>query len=158
MSKSSVRPSQTALLLEHGILPGSLDYRLVPEINVYDGAMTDVRDGLSWARNKLPTIAIGRGLELDTKNVVVIGWSAGGQLAMSTAWMCDEPPKAILAFYAPCDFESPGEHPPLSCARINRLTLYTAWQEPRAEEWPGRTMSMAEIESRLSEKPVSVLS
>ena len=108
MSRSSVRPSQTSLLLKHGILPVSLDYRLVPEINVYDGAMTDIRDGLSWARNKLPAIARGRGLDLDTKNVVLIGWSAGGQLAMSTAWMCDEPPKAILAFYAPCDFESPG--------------------------------------------------
>ena len=123
MSKSSVRPSQTALLLEHGILPVSLDYRLVPEINVYDGAMTDIRDGMSWARNKLPIIARGRGLELDSKNVVVIGWSAGGQLAMSTAWMCDEAPKAILAFYAPCDFESPGEHPPPSSARFHRLNL-----------------------------------
>ena len=123
MSKSSVRPSQTTLLLEHGILPVSLDYRLVPEINIYDGAMTDIRDGLSWARNKLPTIAKRRGLELDTKNVVVIGWSAGGQLAMSTAWMCDEPPKAILAFYAPCDFESPGQHPPPSCVRLYGLTL-----------------------------------
>ena len=123
MSRSSVRPSQTALLLEHGILPVSLDYRLVPEINVYDGAMTDIRDGLSWARNKLPGIAKGRGLELDSKNVVVIGWSAGGQLAMSTAWMCDEPPRAILAFYAPCDFESPGQYPPPRCTRLHRLTL-----------------------------------
>ncbi len=123
MSKSSVRPSQTSLLLKHGILPVSLDYRLVPEINVYDGAMTDVRDGLYWARNNLPTIARDRGLELDTKNVVLIGWSAGGQLAMSTAWMCDEPPKAILAFYAPCDFESPGQHPPLSYARLDGLTF-----------------------------------
>ena len=123
MSRSSVRPSQTSLLLKHGILPVSLDYRLVPEINVYDGAMTDVRDGLSWARNVLPTIARGRGLELDTENVVIIGWSAGGQLAMSTAWMCDEPPKAILAFYAPCDFESPGQHPPTSCERLDGLTF-----------------------------------
>ena len=123
MSKSSMRPSQTALLLEHGILPVSLDYRLVPEINVYDGAMTDIRDGMSWARNKLPITARGRGLELDSKNVVVIGWSAGGQLAMSTAWMCDEPPNAILAFYAPCDFESPGINSPPSSARFHGLTL-----------------------------------
>ena len=123
MSRSSVRPSQTSLLLKHGILPVSLDYRLVPEINVYDGAMTDVRDGVSWARNNLPTIAKGRGVELDVKNTVLIGWSAGGQLAMSAAWMCDESPKAILAFYAPCDFESPGQCPPPSCARLHRLTL-----------------------------------
>ena len=54
MSKSFVWPSQTKLLLDHGILPVSIDYRLVPEINLHDGAMSDVHDELSWVHNDLP--------------------------------------------------------------------------------------------------------
>lgn len=110
MSKSFVRPSQTKLLLDHGILPVSIDYRLVPEINILDGAMSDVHDGLLWVQKHLPSIAGLASVEVDIKNVVVIGWSAGGHLGMSLAWTCKEPPKAILSLYAPSDFESPGQY------------------------------------------------
>ena len=109
MSKSFIRPAQTKLLLDHGILPVSIDYRLVPEINLHDGAMSDVHDGLLWVQNDLPSIAKSAGVEVDSKNVVVVGWSAGGHLGMSLAWTCKEPPKVILTLYAPSDFESPGQ-------------------------------------------------
>ena len=109
MSKSFVRPSQTKLLLDHGILPVSIDYRLVPEINLHDGAMSDVNDGLLWVQNDLPSIAKFAGVEVDSKNIVIVGWSAGGQLRMSLAWTCKEPPKAILTLYALSDFESPSQ-------------------------------------------------
>ncbi|KAE8374371.1 hypothetical protein BDV26DRAFT_300248 [Aspergillus bertholletiae] len=108
LSKRAIRPAQTAHLLANDILPISLDYRLCPEINVIDGAMTDVRDAFSWIRNTLPSLADSKGLTVDTERIVVIGWSTGGHLAMSTAWTVDKtPPKAILSFYAPTDFQSP---------------------------------------------------
>ena len=78
MSKSFVRPSQTKLLLDHGILPVSIDYRLVPEINLHDSAMSDIHDGLLWVQNDLPLIANVAGVEVDSNNIVVVGWLAGG--------------------------------------------------------------------------------
>ncbi|RDL40047.1 Uncharacterized protein BP5553_00026 [Venustampulla echinocandica] len=110
LSRTAIRPAQTAYLLLNGILPISLDYRLCPEINLVDGAMTDVRDAFSWARSILPSILRHRGIALDTERIAVIGWSTGGHLAMSSAWTVgaagETPPKAILSFYAPTDFLS----------------------------------------------------
>lgn len=111
-SKKDVRPYQTKYLLDCGMLPVSLDYRLCPEANVLDGAMSDIRDALSWARTKLPDIAAAFSITVNTSKILVIGWSTGATLAMSTAWMAPaiglEPPNAILAFYGPSDYEAQG--------------------------------------------------
>ncbi|KAF2230777.1 hypothetical protein EV356DRAFT_579785 [Viridothelium virens] len=109
-SRKDVRPAQTRLLLGKDFLPVSLDYRLCPEVALTEGAMVDVRDALAWARNDLPGIQLRRsGLQIDGNQVVVVGWSSGGQLAMSLAWTAPQlglpPPKSILAFYAPTDYE-----------------------------------------------------
>lgn len=108
LSRKAIRPAQTAHLLANGILPLSLDYRLCPEINIIDGAMADIRDAFIWARRTLPSLMDSRGITLDTERIVVIGWSTGGHLAMSTAWTVEAAgetrPKAILSFYAPTDF------------------------------------------------------
>nr|WPM83318.1 ProsJ [Phaeosphaeria sp.] len=122
LSKRAIRPAQTAHLLSNGILPISLDYRLCPEINVIDGAMTDVKDAFVWVRQQLPSIVASRGITLDTEQIVVIGWSTGGHLAMSSAWTVEEAggtrPKAILCFYAPVDFLSRDVFPCRGTAQI----------------------------------------
>ena len=50
---------------------------------------------------------------MDDKKIVIIGWSTGGHLAMTTAWKSKEAglkaPVAILSFYGPTDGESGGE-------------------------------------------------
>ncbi|KAM0304142.1 hypothetical protein ACHAO8_011378 [Botrytis cinerea] len=110
-SRKDVRPAQTNLLLEKGFLPVSLDHRLCPEVNLVEGAMVDIRDGLYWARHELRSIVAARrsGLQIDEEKVVVVGWSSGGQLAMSLAWTAPQiglqPPEAILAFYCPTNYE-----------------------------------------------------
>lgn len=113
LSRKAVRPTQAKYLLSTGFLPVSIDYRLCPEVNIIDGPMTDVRDALAWARKQLPLQLGGKyGITVDGSRVVVVGWSTGGHLAMSTAWTTRdagmEPPAAILSFYAPVDFESGG--------------------------------------------------
>jgi acyl carrier protein/SAM-dependent methyltransferase len=116
LSRKAIRSAQVNHLLANGYLPVSLDYRLCPEINLIDGAMTDVRDGYWWARNKLPLDLLKRGFVVDSDHVVVVGWSTGGHLAMSIAWTTMEvgmpPPARILSFYAPVDFESRGKFKP----------------------------------------------
>lgn len=109
-SRKDIRPAQTRLLIEKGFLPVSLDYRLCPEVSLFEGPMVDVCDALYWARNTLPCINFQQPrLQIDGERVVVVGWSSGGQLAMSLAWTAPQrglrPPEAILAFYCPTDYE-----------------------------------------------------
>ncbi|KAI1140804.1 BcPKS19, polyketide synthase [Hypoxylon sp. FL0543] len=109
-SRKDIRPAQTRLLLEKGFLPVSLDHRLCPEVSLSEGPMVDVCDALHWARHSLPYLASHpAGLQIDGERVVVVGWSSGGQLAMSLAWTAPQrglrPPEAILAFYCPTNYE-----------------------------------------------------
>lgn len=143
LSRKAVRPVQTNFLLENGILPVSVDHRLCPEINLIDGPITDVLDAYQWMMTALPNLARTRGIVVDPERVVVIGWSTGGHLAMTTAWTAKSTglrlPRAILSFYAPTDFVS-GD-----------------LDQRRAEEYPERTMKIAEIIKALPRKPVRLL-
>ena len=110
-SKNIIRPWQIPLLLQLGFLPVSLDHRLCPETTLAEGPMADIRDGFAWARKELSAIASKtRDFVLDPERVVVVGWSTGATLAMSTAWTALDagvkPPEAILNFYGPSDFGS----------------------------------------------------
>jgi hypothetical protein len=103
-------PDQTRLLIRMGFLPVSIDHRLCPETRLAEGPMVDVCDALHWARFTLPSMDLGdSSLRPDGGRVVVVGWSSGGQLAMSLAWTAPqrglEPPAAILAFYPPTDYD-----------------------------------------------------
>lgn len=117
LSKKAIRPAQTAHLLQNGILPVSFDYRLCPEINLIDGPIADIRDAYLWTKNKLPVILSRHAVKVDTTRIGIIGWSTGGHLAMTTAWSSKslgaDPPKSILSFYGPTDFESGGKLPVL---------------------------------------------
>jgi len=111
LSRSDIRPAQTQLLLDQGFIPVSIDYRLCPEVNLIDGPMQDVCSALQWAREVLPSLSFkNQAIKADGKRVVAIGWSSGGQLAMSLAWTAVQrgidPPSAILAFYCATDYNA----------------------------------------------------
>ncbi|PSN66430.1 ketoacyl-synt-domain-containing protein [Corynespora cassiicola Philippines] len=141
LSRKAVRPAQTDFLLANGILPVSIDYRLCPEVNIIEGPIADTLDAYKWVQVELPTLAKAKGIVVDPKRVVVIGWSTGGHLAMTTAWTSNEAnirhPKAILSFYGPTDFES------------GDLDVR------RAEEYPERTMKMTDIIKALPKVPIT---
>ena len=113
LSRKAIRPFQTAFLLAHNVLPVSIDYRLCPEVNLIDGPIKDVRDAYAWVQTRLQAVVKSKGILIDEKRIVMIGWSTGGHLAMTTAWTSKEaglrPPVAVLSFYGPTDFESGGE-------------------------------------------------
>lgn len=109
-TRRDIRPAQTARLLQLGFLPVSIEYRLCPEVTLLDGPMRDVCDALRWARKTLPTLSLNRtDILVDGDRVVAVGWSTGGHLAMTLGWtsaaMNIKPPEAVLAFYAPTDYE-----------------------------------------------------
>ncbi|KAH7313944.1 hypothetical protein B0I35DRAFT_480583 [Stachybotrys elegans] len=111
LSRDDIRPQQTATLLEAGFLPISIDYRLCPETTLLNGPMDDVSDALAWARTVLPELHLSRDDIQIADRVVAVGWSTGGQLAMSLAWTSSakniRPPEAVFALYSPTDYEDP---------------------------------------------------
>lgn len=102
---------QIQLMHDAGYLPISVDYRFCPELNIIEGPMRDVYDALQWIRDELPLLKFSQwpGLAADGTKVIVVGWSTGGTLAMTTAFLSAErrtqPPNAVLAFYSPADYE-----------------------------------------------------
>ncbi len=137
LSRRAIRPFQTQHLLDNGILPVSLDYRLCPEITITDGPFEDMRDALIWARDQLPSLAKSRGCLLDTEKLIIIGWSTGGHLAMTSAWLSQnaglQPPKAILSFYGPTDFMSECE-PLYSTSLLKYAELNLQTSQPAKEK------------------------
>ena len=118
-TKRDVGKKQIQLLLDKGLLPVSVEYRLCPEVNLIDGPMHDAREAVRWAREKLPRISFDHPVRADGSKVAVVGWSTGGHLAMSTAFTCPanniQAPEAVLALDCPTDYESDcGSHWPQS--------------------------------------------
>lgn len=116
LSRKAVRPFQTAFLLAHDVLPVSIDYRLCPEVNLIEGPIQDVCDAYAWVQSgglQAELRFSSHGILVDAGRIVVVGWSTGGHLAMTTAWTSKgaglRPPTAILSFYGPTDFESGGQ-------------------------------------------------
>ena len=110
LSRKDIRPKQTQTLLETGFLPVSVDYRLCPETTLLEGPMRDACDALTWARSTLPRLRLTRGdITVNGDQVVAVGWSTGGHLAMTLAWTSAakgiKPPQAILSFYSPTEYE-----------------------------------------------------
>ena len=132
-SRKDVRPHQTKYLLDRGLLPVSLDYRLCPKINLLDGAITDVCDALYWAQTELPAIVKMSGMKADKNKIFVMGWSTGAMLAMSSAWTAPAkgvvPPRAILAFYGPTDYEDLGAYCQPSHTRSMLCTYGLSWAQ-----------------------------
>ncbi|OCL03381.1 hypothetical protein AOQ84DRAFT_392308 [Glonium stellatum] len=110
-SRKDMPMKHVRVLLQRGVLPVSVDYRLCPEVNLFDGPVTDVCDALRWVRETLPSLQLGGpSVRVDPEKVLALGWSSGGQLAMSLGYTASprgiKPPDAILAFYSPTDLEA----------------------------------------------------
>ncbi|KAL2813644.1 hypothetical protein BDW59DRAFT_167452 [Aspergillus cavernicola] len=167
LSRKDIRPKQTAYLHSLGFLPVSIDYRLCPETTLPEGPMRDVSDALIWARTTLPSLPLlCPGLKVDPSRLVVVGWSTGGTLAMTTAFTSIErglaPPNAILAFYCPTDYEDPFWARPnypentdgLSLSKYNllegvRTHPITAYNVPSAVKAVGGWMAPEDPRSRI---------
>jgi acetyl esterase/lipase len=87
LSRDDIRPAQTQLLLQHGFLPISVDYRLCPEVTLTEGPMVDVGDALHWIQKMLPRISLRReDIKFDCSRIISVGWSTGRTLALSLGW------------------------------------------------------------------------
>jgi acetyl esterase/lipase len=84
-------------LAAEGYAVAALQYRLAPK-HQYPAPVEDVKDALAWLRAHAAELAI------DTTRFVLLGRSAGGQIALQAAYTLDDPSiKGVVAFYAPAD-------------------------------------------------------
>ncbi|CEO59260.1 hypothetical protein PMG11_03942 [Penicillium brasilianum] len=86
-------------LNEKGFIAVSSDYRLSPTISVLDGPVSDSVAAYEWAKNELPTLLErDHGIRVHGKNIVTLGHSCGGGLALLMASR-PNPPKAVLDIF-----------------------------------------------------------
>lgn len=99
-------PGLSRYLAARGYAVASIDYGLAPE-QTFPGPVEDLREALSWLR------AHGAELGVSTGPAVLLGRSAGGQIALSAAHAGEPLPgiAGVVVFYGPND-------------------LHLAWAEP----------------------------
>lgn len=74
---------QISALNDAGFVVLSADYRLCPQVSLYDGPMQDAKDVYRWCKIEFATLLKEDvGINVNPARVVVIGYSAGGSLAL----------------------------------------------------------------------------
>ncbi|KAI5917195.1 hypothetical protein F4810DRAFT_718129 [Camillea tinctor] len=109
-SRRDIPMKHVRTLLQRGLLPVSIDYRLCPETTLFEGPITDCCDALEWVKETLPFLNLaGPKVTIDPNKLLALGWSSGGQLAMTLGYTARargiQPPDVILPFYSPSDLE-----------------------------------------------------
>ena len=103
-------------LAQHGYAVASIDYRLCPEF-IWPTQRDDLLAAIEYLR------AHAAKLEIDPNQFVLLGRSAGGQMAPATAyWKHDPTIRGIVAIYPPTDFYATWEsatHPGNLDHRLN---------------------------------------
>jgi acetyl esterase/lipase len=84
-------------LAARGYVVAAINYRLAPQ-HPWPAARDDVRAAIDYLKTNAPEIG------LDPTRLVLLGRSAGGQLALVTAYASDDPAiRGVISFYAPTD-------------------------------------------------------
>jgi acetyl esterase/lipase len=103
-------------LAQHGYAVASIDYRLCPE-HIWPAQRDDLLAAIDYLRSHASTLGV------DPTQFVLLGRSAGGQMAPATAyWKHDPTIRGIIAIYPPTDFYETWEsatHPGNLDHRVN---------------------------------------
>lgn len=83
---------QAQRYVQAGFTVIALDYRLAPESRI-PAILEDIADAFQWIRNR------GEDIGVDPSRMAMIGHSAGGFLALSSAARLIPRPKAVVSFY-----------------------------------------------------------
>ncbi|KAK4544856.1 hypothetical protein LTR36_003760 [Oleoguttula mirabilis] len=98
-SRAMLSAAHVESLNEAGFVAVTSDYRLCPTISVLDGPVADSVAAYDWAQGELPgLLEKEHGIRVDGKNIVTLGHSCGGGLALLMASR-PHPPKAILDLF-----------------------------------------------------------
>jgi len=92
-SRRGFGPRETELYLGAGYTVIAIDYRLAPESKLQE-IIEDLQDAFSWVYRSGPDL-----FSIDPSRVAVVGYSAGGYLALMSGCCVQPLPKAIVSFY-----------------------------------------------------------
>ena len=94
---SSELPELNTHLFKVGYNVASINYRLVPKYQ-NPAPVQDIHNAIVYLKDHADE------LEIDTTNFILLGRSAGGQIALLAAYTLNEPGvKAVISYYAPAD-------------------------------------------------------
>jgi acetyl esterase/lipase len=84
-----------------------IDYRLAGSAARFPAQLEDVRKAISWVRSHASTYHV------EPRQIVLLGRSAGGQLALRAAYAPDGPEgvRGVISFYGPTDLVWGYDHP-----------------------------------------------
>jgi len=92
-------PDLNSYLSNRGYHVAAINYRLAPE-NISPSSVIDTREALKFLTENSVK------LNIDTNNFVLLGRSAGGQIALVASYTFHQPAiKGVISFYAPADME-----------------------------------------------------
>jgi acetyl esterase/lipase len=98
-------PELNYYLASRGYVVAALSYRFAPQ-HPFPAASQDVDDAIAYLKLE------SRNLGIDSTRIVLIGRSAGGQLALHSAYTKSDPSiKGVAALYAPSDQQWGWDHP-----------------------------------------------
>lgn len=90
-------PALNNYLANKGYNVAALNYRLAPEFKC-PSPIEDVKNAINYLTENAKT------LKIDTSNFILLGRSAGGQIALLAAYTYNNPNiKGVVSFYAPAD-------------------------------------------------------
>jgi acetyl esterase/lipase len=94
---STELPELNSYLAKAGYNVAAINYRLAPKYQ-YQAPVEDVHTAIGYLRKHADS------LHIDTSNFVLLGRSAGGQIALLAAYTLHEPClKGVISYYAPAD-------------------------------------------------------
>ena len=98
-------PALGEQLTQDGYIVAAISYRLAPA-NTFPAALQDVNAAVTWLKRHATD------LRIDTTRIVLLGRSAGGQLALLAAYTRHDPAiRGVISFYGPTDLRWGWEHP-----------------------------------------------
>lgn len=114
-------PEMNHWLAHHGYAVAAVSYRLAPE-HRWPAQREDVRGAIAWV--KANAVELG----VDATRLVLLGRSAGGQIALNVAYTAKDPAvRGVVGLYAPADlflgYESGREDDALQSRRLLRQYL-----------------------------------
>ncbi|NJM06415.1 asparaginase, partial [Candidatus Gracilibacteria bacterium] len=121
--------SLNSYLAEHGYVVAAINYRFSPQ-HVWPAARDDVLAAIAYLKTNAAEFG------LDPERLVLLGRSAGGQLALATAYGSADPAiRGVVSFYAPTDLLYGYENPsnPLVIDSRGTLEAYLAGTPASAE-------------------------
>jgi len=148
--RSEMEPLNRFLVAD-GYAVASIDYRLAP-LYQYPAPVEDVEAAIAFLRSHAGELGI------DPSNLVLLGRSAGGQIALQAAYQASGNPgiKGVIAYYAPADMIY-GYSIPCSPLILDSRKLMEAYLGGAYDQVPGNYRASSPLEALKADSPPTLL-